>query len=318
MGNNRASAMSPFRPLAAPRKTLVLANPKSGPGFSVDALWRAIDDHFGGPGREVLREVSRDVDDGRRKTEQALRDGVDTVLVAGGDGMVNSIGAILAGTPAALGVIPAGSGNGFARHFGIPLALPAAVAALACADRRAIDVGLANGRPFFVTCGMAWDAAIARGFAAFPFRGILPYVFAADAELVAYVPQPVAVSLDGGPWQTFAEPVIFTVANLTQYGGGARIAPRAQADDGLMEMVVVLRSDLPVVLMNLGRLFNGTLDRLPQVRTHRCRTLDVRRETAAPIQLDGELVPAGREVEIRLRPRALEVLVPRAAGAGFT
>ncbi len=305
--------MKPEPPTDSLRRVRVLVNPKSGLGFSFDSFWGIVEEQFGPFGADVSYQFSRDVADGRRKAESAVRDGVDALIVVGGDGMVNSIGSALVGTPVALGVVPTGSGNGFARHFGIPLDLPGAVRALARSRRRAIDVGAANGRPFFVTCSLAWDAAIVRGFEAFPFRGIVPYVFAAASELIAYEPQPFEVALDGKPAQVFADPVIFTLANLTQYGGGAQIAPQARSDDGQMEMVVVLRQDLPLVLVNVARLFNGTLDRLPQVLTRRFRTLTVRRRRATPIQLDGELVEAGAEVEIRLLPQTLSVLVPEEA-----
>ena len=305
--------MKPEPPTDSLRRVRVLVNPISGLGFSFDSFWGIVEEQFGPFGADVSYQFSRDVADGRRKAESAVRDGVDALIVVGGDGMVNSIGSALVGTPVALGVVPTGSGNGFARHFGIPLDLPGAVRALARSRRRAIDVGAANGRPFFVTCSLAWDAAIVRGFEAFPFRGIVPYVFAAASELIAYEPQPFEVALDGEPAQVFADPVIFTLANLTQYGGGAQIAPQARSDDGQMEMVVVLRQDLPLVLVNVARLFNGTLDRLPQVLTRRFRTLTVRRRRATPIQLDGELVEAGAEVEIRLLPQTLSVLVPEEA-----
>ena len=304
--------MKSVRTEADPRRVRVLVNPKSGLGTSFDVLREAIETHFGRTA-DVAYQFSRDVADGRRKAERAVRDGVEILLVAGGDGMVNSIGGALVGTPVALGVIPTGSGNGFARHFGIPLDVADAVAALARARRRAIDVGTANGRPFFVTCSLAWDAAIAQRFAAFPFRDIAPYVFAAAAELITYAPQTIHAVLDGAPAQTFSDPILVTVANLTQYGGGAQIAPKARPDDGLMELVVALRPDLPLLLINVARLFIGTLDELPQVATRRFRQMDLHRAMATPIQLVGELVEAGRDVQIRLRPQALTVLVPPAA-----
>lgn len=301
----------------AARKVRVLVNPKSGLGGSLDSFWELIEQHWGGDGSDVTYQFSNDIADGRQKAEGAVRDGVDVVLVVGGDGMVNSIGAVLVGTSTALGVIPTGSGNGFARHFGIQLDPAEAVPALARARRRLIDVGTANNRPFFVTCSLAWDAAIAQRFEAFPFRGIAPYVFAAAAELITYEDQPIHATLDGESSFHVPDPIIFTVANLTQYGGGAQIAPQARPDDGQMEMVVVRRPDLPLVLMNISRLFTGTLDCLPQVTTRRFRTLDVHRPKARPIQMDGELVEAGRDIAIRLIPKALTVLVPDAGPAAY-
>lgn len=303
------------RPTDAPRQVRVLVNPKSGLGTSFESFWGVVEKHFGGKGADITYQFSNDVDDGRRKAEHAVRENVDAILVAGGDGMVHSIGGVLVGTPVALGVIPTGSGNGFARHFGIPLDIAGAVQALARAKRQAIDVGTANGHPFFVTCSMAWDAAIARGFESFPFRGIAPYVFAAAAQLMAYEDQPIHAALDGGRAQCFANPILFTVANLTQYGGGAQIAPKARPDDGFMELVMVLRPDLPMVLMNIGRLFNGTIDQLPQITTRRFQKMDLHRAKSTPIQMDGELVDAGRDIQIRLLPKALSVLVPPSPSA---
>jgi diacylglycerol kinase (ATP) len=303
--------MKPSKPPPPPsRRVRVLVNPKSGLGVDLDSFWDVVEKYWSGPDVDLTYQFSHDVDDGRRKAARALADGVDTILVAGGDGMVNSIGGMLVGTPAALGVIPTGSGNGFARHFGTPLDVADAVRALSRAKRKPIDVGTANGRPFFVTCGLAWDAAIAKRFAAFPFRGIAPYVFAAAAELIAYHNQPIRAELDDAEPILFDDPIIFTLANLTQYGGGAQIAPRARADDGFMEMVVVRRSDLPLVLVNIARAFNGTIDQLPQVVTRRFRRITLHRSKATPIQLDGELVPAGRSVNVELLHKALTVLVP--------
>ena len=258
----------------------------------------------------VSYQISRSVEDGHRKARQAVEDGVDTVLVAGGDGMINTIGSELVGTSVALGVLPAGSGNGFARHFGIPLTPAKAAQALVSAGRRKIDVGFANGRPFFVTCGMAADAALVRTFDKMPMRGILPYVFAAAYEFIEYRPSPFSVEIDGHKQEVFDAPLVFTVANLTQYGGGARIAPQAREDDGMLELVVIPRADAPAAVAGLGRLFDGTINRLPGLTTRRFRTLAVTRRAPAPIQLDGELVQAPASVAVEVRPGALTVLIP--------
>lgn len=269
------------------------------------------------PGVDVTYQFSHDAEDGRVKVGRAVDEGVDTILVAGGDGMVNTIGAALVGTPVALGVIPTGSGNGFARHFGIPLHIQEATAVLAAAVRCPIDVGVANGRPFFVTCSMAADASVVKTFEAFPFRGILPYVFAAAYELFDYQPQPFRAILDGRDELTVANPLLFTVANLTQFGGGAQIAPQARADDGHLELVVIQKHDAGRALANVGRLFDGTIDTLPGVITRRFQHLVVERERAGVIQVDGELLEAEAKVDVTLHPGRLNVLVPP-KGRGFS
>lgn len=288
----------------------MLMNPNAGRGYSVETLAQAVDAVWAGPKVEVFFQFSRDAGDGGVKVRRAIESGVDTVLVAGGDGMINTIGAELVGSQVSLGVIPVGSGNGFARHFGIPLNIEDAVTALARAERCAIDVGVANGRPFFVTCSMAADASLVRTFEAFPFRGIVPYVFAVAYELFDYEPQPFRVQLDEGEEFVVTDPLLFTVANLTQYGGGAKIAPQARADDGFLELVVLLKQDAGRALANVGRLFDGTMETLPGLITRRFRRMRVFRERAAVIQVDGELLDSGAEVEVALHTGRLHVLAP--------
>lgn len=292
------------------KRVWVLVNPRSGLRWSFDRMRGAMDRFWERPGTEVVYQFCQNPGDGVEKAQRAVAAGADTILVAGGDGTVNSIGRALIGTPVVLGIIPVGSGNGFARHFGIPLDPARAVEALAQGRVQKVDVGVVDRHPFLVTCSMAWEAAVARTFARSPIRGILPYVFAGMQELFDYAPQDLAIELDGGRELTFREPMIFTVANLSQYGGGARIAPEARSDDGMLELVVVLRQDLAVLIANIGRLFDGTLAAMPEVATHRFRTLVVRRSHASPIQVDGELVEAGSTVNVGLHASTLDVLVP--------
>jgi diacylglycerol kinase family enzyme len=291
----------------------VLVNPRSGLGGSLSSTLKAIETAWTARGAYLTYQFSNSVEDGVEKTHRAIADGVDVLIVVGGDGMVNTIGAELVGTRVAFGVIPAGSGNGFARHFNIPLSASKAAEALANADRKMIDVGIANGRPFFVTCSLAWDAALVRYFEKSPFRGILPYVFAGAQGFLEFQPQPYRILLDGREELSLPEPIVFTIANLTQFGGGAQIAPQACADDGYLELVVVSKQDLPKVMLELPRLFNGTLDQLSEVVTRRFRNLLATRSVPTEMQLDGELVAAPLEINIGLRDRALCVLVPRSS-----
>ncbi|MDZ4199410.1 MAG: diacylglycerol kinase family protein [Kiritimatiellia bacterium] len=292
------------------RRVRVLINPNSGAQLQRGTLPRQMQKSWDVPGVDLTYQFSLSIEDGREKARRAIADGVDTILVVGGDGMVNTIGRELIGSPVTLGVIPAGSGNGFARHFDIPLDWRKAAEKLVHAPALAIDVGAANGRPFFVTCSMAWDAALVRSFEKFPVRGIFPYILAGAYGLFEYEPQPFTLWADDSEPVRFEEPLLCTAANLTQFGGGARIAPNACPDDGELELVVMNRGDFPTLMTGLQRLFDGTIDRMPEVFTRRFRRLVVERERPAPIQLDGEVVDAPARVEIKVIPRALRILAP--------
>lgn len=291
-------------------KVRVLINPNSGLGVGFDRICKELIQHWDKPGAELSVQFSLSKQDGRAKARRAVSDGVKKLLVAGGDGMVNSIGSVLIGTDTALGVIPSGSGNGFARHFNIPLDVAKAVSALADAKTQAIDVAYADGHPFFVTCSLAWDAALVDAFEKSPVRGVLPYVFAGVYKFFDYVPEPFSICLDNGEEILLDDPLVCTIANLTQYGGGAQIAPNAQADDGKLQLVTLRQRDLPWIIPLIGKLFDGTIDRLEKIKTTEFTTLSVRRKKPGPMQLDGELVQAPAEILVCIRPRALNVLVP--------
>lgn len=293
------------------RRVRVIINPRAGARSISLSLLQNIDDAFSETGADVTFQISHSPEDGREKTRLAVAEGADTVIAVGGDGMVNTVGSELVGTGVALGVVPAGSGNGFARHFGIPLRWSQAAAALARADRQEIDVGAANGRPFFVTCSLAWDAEIVKWFERSPVRGILPYVMSAAYGFFEYSPQPFEVEFEDGERAVYEDPIVFTAANLTQFGGGARIAPDANAHDGRLELVVILRRDTVAALAGLGRLFDGTLSKLSAVQTRSFRRMIVRRKRPAPAQVDGELLPPERVITIEVLDRKLTVLVPR-------
>lgn len=292
------------------RRILVLINPRSGLGWSFSNLRRAMDKTWDKPGIDLSYQFCQNLFDSTAKVERAISSGVDTIIVVGGDGTVNSIGRMLIGSNVTLGIIPVGSGNGFARHFSIPLSPSKAALALAGGTVQTIDVGVVGDTPFLVTASMAWEAAITETFEKSPIRGILPYVLAGVQKLFEYVPQDLRVRLDASEEIVFKDPVIFTVANLSQYGGGAKIAPHARADDGYLELVIVRRQDMAKLIANIGRLFDGTITRFPEVMTYRFQEMEVIRERAAPIQIDGELVDAPVSVRVAVRPASLKVLVP--------
>ncbi len=294
------------------RRVRVLINPRSGVWWSFEGVRKALDETWDVDGIDLAYQVSRHVRDGVAKARRAIEDGVDTLIVVGGDGMVNTIGGALVGTDTALAVIPAGSGNGFARHFGIPLTPERAVKVLKEGRREVIDVGIANERAFFVTCSLAWDADIVRGFEESPVRGILPYVFAGIYRFFTYEPQDFTLVLDGETLLA-KEPLVLTVANLTQYGGGAKIAPDARPDDGHLELVMVPKSAAPKLLPELHRLFTGTISQVPMVTMRRFKRMEVHRSRPDPIQVDGELIDAPEQFTIEVRPAALQVIVPAAS-----
>lgn len=291
------------------RRVRVLFNPKSGIGTSIEDVRYAMQRDWDVAGVDLTYQVSLSKEDGLEKARRALEDGVDTIVVIGGDGMINSIGSVLIGTDTALAVVPTGSGNGFARHFDIPLEMQKAAKALVNGHRLPIDVGFVDGNPFFITCSLAWDADLVRGFEESPVRGILPYVFAGIYHWFTYQPQDVQLNLDGEEL-TLSKPMLLTVANLTQYGGGARIAPNAKPDDGLLELISAAKPEPIPFVREAHKLFDGSLDQIKGVVAKRFKRMEVKRERSGAVQVDGELLEMGREFVIEVKTEAIQVIVP--------
>lgn len=297
---------------AAIRRVLVLFNIHSGIRFNATGLIQTLSENWDVEGVDLYYQESKNPEDGKRKARQAIADGVDTLIVVGGDGMVNTIGAELVGSNVALAVLPAGSGNGFARHFGIPLRPVHAARVLRHGSRQKIDVGFADDRPFFVTASLAWDADLVRGLEKLPMRGIFPYVFAGIYHFFTYEPQDFYLELDGQDL-VIEKPLLLTVANLTQFGGGAIIAPDARPDDGRLSLVAVPRMDPIEAMTGIRHLFTGTIHSMPEIRTWKFERLIVKRKRPDPIQVDGELVQSNHQLIIEVRHSALDVIVPAAS-----
>jgi diacylglycerol kinase (ATP) len=291
------------------KQVLVLINPKSGVGGPyryITAIQNAWDDEE----HDVFYQFSQSAEDGADKVRRAIGIGIDTVLVVGGDGMVNTIGCELVGTNVSLGVLPAGSGNGFARHFKIPLQPVAAAEALLNGTTIPIDVGKANDRLFFVTCSMAWDGALVETFEKYPFRGLVPYVLAGAQQLLEYKAQPFHVEIDGENLN-FKHPLIFTVANLSQFGSDFLVAPDAKADSGNLELVAIEKTDMPLVLAQVHRFIEKTFHHHPLVTNRHFKKMIVCRESDSPIQIDGEIYKTNKKVNIEVLPSALNVIIPK-------
>jgi diacylglycerol kinase family enzyme len=205
-------------------------------------------------------------------------------------------------------VIPTGSGNGFARHIGFPLNSRKAIAACRDAHVVAIDTADVNGAPFIGVMGLGFDAAIAHRFDEQPTRGLRTYVETGLHGVRKMAAEDYELVIDGKV--VHERGIVVAVANTAQYGNNARIAPRASVRDGLLDLVILRKATLFTMPILVARLFTGTFDRARAVATHRAAEIVIRREASGPAHLDGEPVILPRELQVRVRPRSLNVLVP--------
>lgn len=295
------------------RKVRVFYNRRSGPGIS---RFQRVEESFERAWADVADEIGwyfpTSREDSRRKVRAALDDGADLVVAAGGDGTVSSIGVELAGTGVPLAVVPMGSGNGLARHFRQKLDAAEAVAQLAGGQVVPMDIARANGRPFLVSASVAWDADLVRAYDRLPMRGVGSYVLAGAMTLLDYVPQPLTVTVDGEAPFTIDDPLLFTVGNVSGWGGGALIDPASDAADGKLELVAGRKRDAARMLGDIAVVFTEGSRALPGAIHRSFARMRVERPAPAPIQLDGERMDADAVIDFTVDPGALRILVPGA------
>jgi diacylglycerol kinase (ATP) len=298
-------------------KTCFIFNPNSGhnrrrPGMA--ALVRnfisahALDADFlttEGPGHAT--ELAR----------QAVLAGAAQVVAVGGDGTMNEVAQALVGMPAALGLVPCGSGNGLALHLGLPTAPLAALRLMAGGETRtaSLDTGVVNGFPFFNAMGLGLDAEVSRRFNSLTRRGLPAYARTAWDALRALRSESCVITSAATQERETLDVLLIAVANSDQYGNNARIAPGARVDDGILDLIAVGPVNLFGATALAARLFAGTFDQSPAVRRFRGPNFVIERAAPGLIHTDGETHATGARVEISVRPRSLRVVVPAGARA---
>ncbi len=295
-------------------RVLLNSNAGSADGADLDAL------------RAVAREVGAEIlevdspEDTRTAVAEAARDGVDVVVAAGGDGTVCLVTDALmavgdsAETRPALGILPLGTGNDFARTLCLPIGDPeAALRVLAEATERTVDVirvtfdgqtrhalNVCNGG-FTGALDDKMDDDLKASWG--PFAYVVGTVRALP-EMTAFR---VHVGWDGGPEEVI-EAFNVVVANGRTAGGGTPVAPAANPEDGLLDVVIVRAGGaLDVARLGLGALTGDVLAD-ENVVFNRVRTVTVRAEPPMPFNVDGELCTEA-PVAFEVAPGALRVRV---------
>ena len=308
-------------PAEAPARTLVVAiNPSAASGRgagvgsrTVAALRRA--------GWAVIALEEDSADALAAAVAAALQTRPIALIVVGGDGMAGLGANAVAGTDVPLGIVPCGTGNDMARNLGLPVGdvtgalerLLAALNASLDAPRR-IDAGLvsgADGGDTWFACALSagFDAAVnERANRMRRPRGAPRYVVALLRELVAFGPVDYVLTIDGREERIPA--VLVSVGNAGSIGGGMRIAPDAELDDGLLYVLIVAPLSRLTFLRLFPRVFRGTHAALPQVRLLRARTIRIAATGARSgivAYADGERL-GPLPLDIRVVPGALAVL----------
>ena len=286
------------------RRIALLVNPTSGKGRGARLL-EPVAARLRADWTEVDLVVGRDADEAFDRLRDRVAAGVDGVVAVGGDGLVNLALQVVAGTPLPLGVVPAGTGNDFARALGIPLDQPTqAVDLVVRAATITVDMGRANGRWFGGVLGSGFDSMVNERANRMTWpTGRSRYNIAIVLELRTFRPVPYVLVLDGEPWTT--EAMLVAVGNGSSYGGGMKVCPDADLHDGLLDVTVLGPISKPEFLRVFPTVYKGTHVNHPAVTVRRARRV-VLRSAGVTAYADGERVSV-LPVHCEAVPSALHV-----------
>jgi len=244
----------------------------------------------------------------RELARSAVARGARLVVAWGGDGTINEVASQLAFGEVPLGIVPAGSGNGLALELGIDRRADRAIARALRATPRRIDLGEMGGRLFANIAGIGFDAHVASLFnrPGNVSRGLAAYMSIAGRELLTYKAAGYAITTAGERLEV-GRGVLISVANSPQFGNGARIAPGARVDDGLLDLVVVDERSRLRTICGLPRLFRGTVARMRGCSVRRIAEATITSSRPMMFHVDGEPVAGGTELLVRVHPGALRL-----------
>jgi YegS/Rv2252/BmrU family lipid kinase len=289
------------------RDVALLCNPSAGGGRAARIL-PGVEEELRALGIAFHTETTSDLEHARALAVAAATAGEATVTL-GGDGLAGCVaGAVRAVPGALLGVLPGGRGNDLARALGIPVDPRAACEVIATGRPRTLDLGEVGGRTFVGIASLGFDSDANRIANAAPSRlGSLVYVYGALRALAGWKPARFDLLVDGEPLQFTGYSV--AAANAPGYGGGMLLAPSAQLDDGLFDVVLAGELSKRRFLTLLPKVFKGAHVDEPSYRMVRARELQIDADRPFVLYADGE--PIGETpVTIRIVPGALQVLAP--------
>ena len=259
---------------AADREIAVLTNPTSGKGrgarardITVERLRRS--------GMAVRDLQGRDGDEALDLARTCVADGVEALVVVGGDGMVHLAVQALAGTGIPLGIVPSGTGNDVARYFDLPRKDPAAAVDRVIAGRtRTVDLARSGTKHYVTVLSAGFDAIVNKRANEMTWpKGQMRYNIATVAELRTFQPLSYTLDLDGRTLRL--EAMLVAVGNGPSFGGGLRITEGAKLDDGMLDVVVIKPMSRGGLVRTYPKLFSGTHVTHPKYEHHLARSVTV-------------------------------------------
>lgn len=232
------------------------------------------------------------------------------VVSVGGDGTLNEILNGMNLKTMSLGMIPAGTGNDLIRCTGIPSDEKQALEVVLNGVEKSIDIGLINNKKFINVAGFGLDVEVLRETIKLKriIKGKLAYVLGVVKALLTFKPIELQISVDGVDY--YQDAMICAIGNGQYFGGGMRILPLAELDDGLFDICIIKKMSKIKLLYHFPKVFQGTHMKLPWVHYIKGRNIKVLTKQDVFINADGE-ISQKQLPEFKILEKGLRIIVPK-------
>ncbi len=290
-------------------KVLFIVNKYSGRGYQPEVEGRFI---TACEERDI--ECSIEYTQHRGHATELARAAVTTqfnmVVAVGGDGTVNEVAQGLLHSAVPMGIIPKGSGNGLARHLRIPMNVEQAIVALFDSRVIGMDTFLLNDKLSLNVSGIGFDGHIANLFGKEKKRGLQGYAKLTINEFLRFKEFDFELELNGELLKRKA--FVIAIANSSQYGNNARIAPAASVCDQLLH-INILKKVPPYRLDFIHSFFKGTVDQYRFCGLFETNELTIKLSSPMSFHIDGEPCGMADKFKVELLPEALRMIVPKSS-----
>ena len=313
------------RRLSSGTRAVVIYNPRSGPRDVQASLTGALE-VFREQGWQIDVQRTQQAGDVGRFSAAAQQAGYDVVLTAGGDGSLNEAANALAHSEVALGTLPSGTANVWARQIGLPIPAPLYTAHMADTARalcaglvRPIDLGRTNERYFLLWSGAGLDAYVTSKIEPRPpwvkRWGVLGYGLGAAWHAVQYRGTPMTIRIDDQPvWR--GRTLMVLISNIQLYAGIVRPSPNARVDDGWLDVCIFQGASFAYTARHFISIALGQTAQNPQLVNTRGRHIRISAKQPTAVHVDAE--PIGvTPIDVQVQPGALRVIVPYTAPAAL-
>ncbi len=243
-------------------------------------------------------------------SKELAQKGTDVVVAVGGDGSVNEVARGLVHSETQLGVLPSGSGNGFAMSLGMGRRIKKALDIINTGQPQWIDTIALNGEPFINLSGIGFDAKIAYDFKGSKLRGFLNYLRITMEQAVKFPFSDYTFQIDDGhPFDR--ECLLIVVANGTSFGYNFQAAPLAEINDGLIELVIVNKRNKLKYFSDAHKMINGKIHTSEYYERHTCKNVKIIIPKDSYVHVDGEGFQTSEVLDYKIVPKSLRLILPR-------